>query len=208
MSKVSPPLLSEGESALPSTNTSSTIELKFCNSARCSLTRVWVYTNEAKHTRLVLQIVWVFDLTLVNTKVKIIRKCYENILYHSPVWVHTGNAKEHNWKKKWRENMQSSICRKLVNLLTFHRKASKTQIYWFISVKISAKCLSLRSNNDLQEVESLAKKKQTKCQFNSSMSLLSCSVHHDSKYDTNEWPEELPENSVVAYTITFWVQIY
>lgn len=134
--------------------------------------------SETKCTRLVLQIAWVFDLTLVNTKVKIIQKCYEHVLYHSPIWVHTGSAKEHNWKRKRRENMQSSICRKLANLLTFHRKASKTRIYWFIPVKISAKWLSLRSNNNLQEVESLTKKKQTKCQFNSSMSLLSCSVHH------------------------------
>lgn len=71
----------------------------------------------------------------------------EHILYHLPVWLHMRSAKEHNLKRKWRENMQSSIWRKLANLLTFHSKASKTQIYWLIPVKISAKWLSLRRNN-------------------------------------------------------------
>lgn len=52
--------------------------------------------------------------------------------------------------------MRSSICRKLANLLTFHRKALKTEIYCFTPVKTSVTWLSLRNINIISEkVESL-----------------------------------------------------
>lgn len=47
--------------------------------------------------------------------------------------------------------MQSSIGRKLAKLLIFHSKASKTEIYSFIPVNISAKWLSLSANNIISE---------------------------------------------------------
>lgn len=43
--------------------------------------------------------------------------------------------------------MQSSMCRKFANLLIFHSEASKTEIYCFIPVKMSAEWLPLRSSN-------------------------------------------------------------
>lgn len=49
------------------------------------------------------------------------------------------------------KKMQSSIGRKLAKLLIFHSKASKTEIYSFIPVNISAKWFSLSAKNIISE---------------------------------------------------------
>jgi len=65
-----------------------------------------------------------------------------------------GSAKEKNVTERGSRGgkMQSIIRRKVVNLLISHSKASKTEIYCFIPVKISAKWLLLRSNNIISEL--------------------------------------------------------
>lgn len=75
-------------------------------SDRLTLTSVYINMrngySEAKSTRLVLQVAWVLDPQLVNTKKIVTHKCYEHILYHSSVWVHAESAKEKNITERGR----------------------------------------------------------------------------------------------------------